>query len=313
MNPELRNKIDSSLPGLLRQASATISVNRMVGVNGERVILPLEGRDIEMVYYRAASENAPLIVGYHSGGWLFGGCALNDIMWTAMSEALGVNIASIGYRKAPKFKWRESLADAYDSAMYLYDHSKEYGFDKSRVSLLGPSAGGNMAAAVCIKALRENRMVFDKLFLLYPLLDVSTEPELKGAEYYGGPSAYIMNEQHISAEESTDPLASPVFAGPDDLKGFPDTYCYAAGHDVLNHEDKIFADKVTDAGGKGICIIEPEMSHCYFELGFRDRLTDFEKDFIGPDGVRSFDSGATKAATYRTLDNIKKVFENDKR
>ena len=311
MNETLRNSIDKALPVLLRQASATLSVNRMVGVNGERIFLPLEGRDIEIVMYRSKTDNAPLIIAYHSGGWLFGGCALNDAMWTVMTDVLDMNIISVGYRKAPRHKWRESLADAYDSAMYLHDNSGAFGFDRERMILFGPSAGGNLAAAVCIKAVRENSMFFSDLILLYPLLDVSTEPELKGPEYYGGPAAYVMNEQHILPEESMDPLASPLFAGEEDLKGFPRTMVVTAEMDVLRHEGRLFSDKINAAGVSSQWIEAKGMSHCFFELGFRDRLTEFEKGFIGPDGVETFGSGATKDSTHKILDFIKKELKHD--
>ena len=54
------------------------------------------------------------------------------------------------------------------------------------------------------------------------------------------------------------------------------------------------------------------MSHCFYELGFRDRLTGFEKDFIGPAGVETFDSGATRDSAYKILDMIKKELKHDK-
>jgi len=311
MNEILRKSIDDVTPGLLRQARATLSVNRMVGVTGERIRIPLEGRDTECVFYRANEADAPLIIAYHSGGWLFGGCALNDSMWTVMADTLGMNIISVGYRMAPKHKWQASLADAYDSAVYLYQNSHSFGFDRERITLFGPSAGGNMAAAVCIKAARENMMVFKDLVLLYPLLDVSTEPALKGPEYYGGPAAYVMNEQHVLPEESKDPLASPVFADALDLKHFPRTLIVTAEKDALRHEGKLFAENLAAAGIAARCVEAEGMSHCFFELGFRDGLTDFEKGFIGPDGVKTFLSGATNDSTYKILDLIKKELKND--
>ncbi len=311
MNEILRKAIDDARPGLLRQASATLSVNRMVGVTGERMRIPLDGRDIEIVFYRAKEADAPLMIAYHSGGWLFGGCALNDPMWTVMADTLGMNIVSVGYRMAPKYKWQASLDDAYECALYLYENSRLFVFDRDRITLFGPSAGGNMAAAACIRAVRENRMVFKDLVLLYPLLDVSTEPALKGPEHYGGPAAYVMNEQHVLPEESSDPLASPVFAGAEDLKGFPSTLVVTAEKDALRHEGIKFAENLAAAGVSVRCIEAEGMSHCFFELGFRDRLTDFEKGFIGPDGVDSFLSGATKDSTYKILDLIKKELNND--
>ena len=309
MNTELRNKIDEELPAILKQAKATLAVNKMMHVAGDRIKLPLEGRDIEIVYYRSDREHAPLIVGYHSGGWLFGGCALNDKMWSYIRDNMHVNIASVGYRMAPKYKWRDSLADAYDSAMYLATRSREFGFDKDNISLMGMSAGGNMAAAVCIKALKKGMMPFRHLLLLYPLLDVATEPETKGPEHYGGPSAYMMNEQHIEMAETKDPLASPVFASIDELRGFPRTLCFAAEHDALKHEDLKFTEMIREAGSAATYVEAQNMAHCYFELGFRNKLTPFEEEFIGEKGVYAFESGMMETEAIETYKLIKEELE----
>ena len=305
MNETLRKQIDDELPSILKQAKATLAVNKMMRTSGERMNLPLEGRNVEIVYYRSDRENAPLIIGYHSGGWLFGGCALNDKMWSYIRDELHVNIASVGYRMAPKYKWKDSLADAYDSAMYIVGHADNFAFDTENVSLMGMSAGGNMAAAVCIKALGEGIMPFKHNLLLYPLLDVATEPEEKGPEHYGGPSAYMMNEQHISPEEAHDPLASPVFASADELKGFPSTLLMAAEHDVLKREGKKFTEMLESAGGQARFIEVKDMAHCYFELGFRNKLTPFEIEFIGEKGVAAFESKAMEREAINTCKIIK--------
>lgn len=309
MDNSLREEINAKLPGLLKQAHATRAVNRMVKTKGKRIDILLNGRHNEAVLYCCNDRNAPLIIGFHSGGWLFGGCALNDNMWSAMTENININIISVGYRMAPEYKWRDSLSDAYESAIYLTAHADEYGLHPSDISIAGLSAGGNMAAAICIKALSENLMSFKSLFLFYPLLDVATMPRVKGSEHYGGISAFIMNEQHIEPEDAHLSLASPYFAADDELKGFPDTYVFAAEHDVLKHEALSFAQHINNTGGFAEYHEMKDMSHCYFELGFRDRLTDFEKEFIGPQGIKAFENGSMKKAAYENIEYMKRIFE----
>ena len=342
MTEETRKLIDNAVPRLLAQASAVISVNRMVSVSGKRHNIILNGdyaaadgsssdiwdkdrsRSLEIVYYSAASEHAPLICGFHSGGFLFGGAALNDTMWKQIAEELDINIASIGYRKAPKFKWRQSLTDAFDSICYLKEHADEFGFDQDDISLLGASAGGTLAASCALlssalkvsdekilKGLDKEHirslkpLEINKMILLYPLLDMHTEPALKGPEWYGGISSYIMNEQHTSAQESMLALVSPSFAEGNVFEGLPDTICFTAEYDALKHEGNAFAEKIKRAGGNVYYKEIPGVSHCYFELGFRDRLLPFESEFIGPSGVKAFNEGRIREAALDTLRYLK--------
>ena len=88
---------------MIEQAAKMRKINRIVPVSGERHDLPLAGREINIVYFKAEKKNAPLVLGFHGGGFLFGGNALNDAMWSAVRDAFGVNVASVDYRKSPDF------------------------------------------------------------------------------------------------------------------------------------------------------------------------------------------------------------------
>ena len=84
----------------LAMARAMRDLNTRIPVSGTRYVVPAEGREIGIVYYSAPSEHAPLILGFHGGGFLFGGNALNDAMWSAVAKRLNMNVASVGYLDA---------------------------------------------------------------------------------------------------------------------------------------------------------------------------------------------------------------------
>ena len=76
----------------LKNARLIRAANAMVKVSGKRMRLPLSGRSVDIVYYGAPLPHAPLIVGYHGGGFMYGGCALDDTLWPVVADALGANI-----------------------------------------------------------------------------------------------------------------------------------------------------------------------------------------------------------------------------
>ena len=282
--------------------------NKLVTVSGTRHILPLEGREIDIVYYPSKTENQPLIVGYHGGGFVMGGCALDDAMWKTVTEELDVNVASIGYRMAPEFKWKPTLDDAYDSVVYLYQHADEFGFDPEHISVMGASAGGNLAAAVSLLVNRDKPLKLDNVILIYPFLDVHSDPNEKGPGSLIGPTCYAMNQMHCDYEDTLNPLVSPVYAPQEMLTGLPNTIVNYSENDNLKHEAMRYVEHLKEAGVTVHTSLAKGMPHAYFESGFK-KPTEFEiQNLLGEDGPQIVADGSLFARAHECLDFIKENF-----
>lgn len=268
MDQQMRAVIDAVKKELLSQVPGMRMANKAAPVSGLRQVLPLEGRDIDIVYYPARGEMAPLLIGFHGGGFLFGGCALDDGMWNAMRNELKVNIASVEYRKTPDFMWPTALEDAYDAALYLRDHASEFGFDKNRISVFGSSAGANLAATLCLYAKQKGDCFFEYQILNYPLLDLHTDPMEKGGGSLSGPILYVFNKLYIKPEDALNSLASPVFARKEELTGLPAAIIRTAGDDCLRAEGETYANMLRDAGVTVYLSNADNMPHGYYEYGF---------------------------------------------
>lgn len=287
MDKQMRGLIDKVKKQVCQQANGIAMLNKSKLVSGIRHILPLAGRDIEIVYYSAKAKEAPLLIGFHGGGFLFGGCAMDDEMWSTMCQELGVNIASIGYRKTPDYPYPYALEDAYDSAVYLKEHANEFRFDKNHISTFGNSAGANLAASLCILAKERGGICFKYQILNYPFLDCATSPIDKGDSIMEAPIMFVFNELYCTHEESKNPTVSPVYATKEQLEGLPKTIICLAENDTLRREGEVYAHHLHDAGVEVVKSVAQGMPHAYFEYAFSNAT-----EFISEDVKNVVESGA---------------------
>ena len=96
-----------------------------------------------------ATGKCPLLVFIHGGGWL-----VNDkyadmgYMGNTLSAILnqGIAIASIDYRWSTQAVFPAQIQDCNRAVSFLYDNAEKYGLDKTRIALMGFSAGGHLAS-----------------------------------------------------------------------------------------------------------------------------------------------------------------------
>ena len=302
--PYSREVLEETKAGMLEAAKGMRLANRYVSVSGERMTIKLPDRRIEAVFYPAEKDNAPLILGFHGGGYLFGGCALNDAMWSETGKVLGAAVASIGYRKSPEYQYMAAVEDAYDALKYFSENADEYNIDKDRISVMGCSAGAGLAVSACLYAKEQGGPPIDKQILMYPFLDCAADPDSKGEGSLGGPMVYVFNELHCNPEEAALPLVSPVFAAIDELKGQPDAiFCYA-DNDNLKNEGKKYAGMLKEAGVNVAEITAERMPHGFYESGFGE-ITEAELAFLGDDVKRMVLDGTVAKVSRECLEFVK--------
>lgn len=306
MDETMRNIVDSVKADMLKTIEQIRKLEAVVPVSGTRYELPLKGRTINIVYYSAKKENAPLILGFHGGGFLFGGAAMDDAMWSAVSEQLGVNIASVGYRMTPEYMWPAPIEDAYDVAVYMVEHADEFGFDASKISVMGCSAGANIAAAVSLYAKEHGKIKFDHQILIYPDVDCATDPAEKQKGSMDLPMFYVFNELYVKPEDAANKLCSPIMATEEELRDLPTAIVCVADNDTLKEEGQAYAEKLKSAGNTVfLAEPEPDMPHGYFEYGFG---TSMGQDFLDESIKKQIADGSVSKCAEHSLKFIAEHF-----
>ncbi len=116
---------------------------------------------------------SPLLVYFHGGGWVIGSVDSHDGLCRYLAKQANLRVLSVGYRLAPEYPFPVAADDAYAAYRYAVEHAESLGADPAAIAVGGDSAGGNLAAVVCLDAVRYGgpRPVFQLLF--YPATDPS--------------------------------------------------------------------------------------------------------------------------------------------
>ncbi|HSG34569.1 MAG TPA: alpha/beta hydrolase [Sphingomonadaceae bacterium] len=116
----------------------------------------------------------PAILHIHGGGHLVGSARGELLYLQETARQLDCTIVSVEYRLSPRARFTQSTEDTYAGLKWLYDHSDELGVDRTRIALMGESAGGGHAAILAIKARDRGEVPVLFQSLVYPMIDDRT-------------------------------------------------------------------------------------------------------------------------------------------
>lgn len=106
----------------------------------------VDGHELALdLYMPAAVENPPLLVWVHGGAWRAG--SRKSVPTLAFVEA-GYALASVSYRLSGVAPFPAQSHDIKGAIRFLRVRAADYGYDASRIGILGSSAGAHLAALV---------------------------------------------------------------------------------------------------------------------------------------------------------------------
>ncbi len=106
-------------------------------------------QNLDFWHAKGAAAPAPLVIFVHGGGWQRGSKDNATGRWKALHyPAAGYNFASINYRLVPGATVEQQAQDVAAALKALLDRAGALGIDRSRVVLMGHSAGAHLVALV---------------------------------------------------------------------------------------------------------------------------------------------------------------------
>lgn len=205
------------------------------------------------IYTPAGAGDGPLpcLVYLHGGGWVLGDLESVDSICRIVANRSGCKVVSVDYPLAPEFKFPAPLNDCYAVTEWVAANAASIGVDPDRLAIGGDSAGGNLSAAVALRARDEDGPALRMQVLVYPV----TDHYFGTASYDENADGYLLTQDmmrwfwdHYLVDESQgeDPLASPLRAS--DLSGLPPAYVITAEFDPLRDEGEAFAARLAADG-----------------------------------------------------------------
>src|SRR5215831_12329861 len=95
---------------------------------------------------------SPCVVYLHGGAFIKGDLDSGDPVAWGVADKTGCVVVSVDYRLAPEHPFPAGVEDCYAVLLFLSRSGAQHGIDPKRLAVWGDSAGGNMAAAVCLMA-----------------------------------------------------------------------------------------------------------------------------------------------------------------
>ena len=222
------------------------------------------------VYTPEAEAPRPALVFFHGGGWVICDLDTHDVVCSAIARRAGAVVVAVDYRLAPEHKFPAAVVDCYAATEWVASNAARLGIDPSRISVGGDSAGGNLAAVVCLKSRDEKGPRVAGQALVYPVTDLSAFATSSYGEFADGyqltraamewfRDCYLSNPG-----DALNPHASPFLAR--DLTGLPPALIITAECDPLRDEGEAYAKRLIDAGVSTTCTRYAGMIHPFFSL-----------------------------------------------
>jgi acetyl esterase/lipase len=216
------------------------------------------------------------ILFFHGGGWTTESVETYDRVCARMAQSTGQIVVSVEYRLAPEHRFPTGLEDCYAAAQAMLRGEILPEVTPENVTIMGDSAGGNLAAAVCLLARERREFMPRKQILIYPALNNCYTEESPYRSVQENGEGYLLTavkmEDYLKLYESSpDDRQNPYFAPilEKDLSHMPDTLILTAEFDPLRDEGEAYGKRLEEAGNYVEVHRIPEALHGYFALGIR--------------------------------------------
>jgi acetyl esterase/lipase len=200
----------------------------------------------EVVSSTAASDESPVLLYLHGGGYLAGSPETHRPLVASLVSRLNGTAYVPDYRLAPEHPFPAALDDA--RAAYRYVLSQ--GIAPSRIVIAGDSAGGGLALALSL-ALRDDGVAMPSAIVMFsPWTDLaatgtSIEENTDRCAMFAGVTIRRASLFYLGASDPRHPYVSPLYG---DFRGMPPMLVHASADEVLRDDSVRVATRARAAG-----------------------------------------------------------------
>lgn len=217
----------------------------------------------------SADKPLPVIAYFHGGGFVVGSVDIFDGLTRSLANATNAIVVSIDYRLAPAHPYPAAVNDCYAATKWVAENAASIGGDPSKIVVAGDSAGGNLSAAVALKARDEGTPTLAAQIMYYPAVDLTDTPYESKRNFMDGyglssASGQKFEEAYVAGADATDPYLSPVRA--ENLSNLPPALIVTGGFDPLTGSAQAYAEKLKASGVAVTAVNYPDIIHGFMSV-----------------------------------------------
>lgn len=246
----------------------------IAGVGTEHYdVIADDGAKINVIWYYPAGRvgRRDSAVLYLHGGGMF--LSLNEtgrIYHSLISHYVassGVPMLLVDYRTAPEHADLRPVLDGYSALSWLVSNANALAVDPRRIAVMGDSAGGGLAAGVCLIARDQEGPAVAQQILVYPMLDDTTTSGRQPTPFLTWTYEDNLTAwQALLGARSADRPDVSAYAAPAraaDLSGLPAAYIDVGGLDIFCEEDLAYARLLINSGVSTELHLYPGCPHAF--------------------------------------------------
>ena len=193
-----------------------------------------------------------------------------DAVCRHLAADSGLAVVNVDYRLAPEHPFPAAILDAWAATRWVAEHGTAHGLPAQRLAVMGESAGGNLAAVVCLLARERGAPKILAQALVYPATDARMQAASlrtyaegylqRAADVAHAFRAYALDHGVAPTDWRVSPLLAPSHA---DL---PPALVISAECDAIRDDGEAYAAKLSEAGVPAICVRYMGMLHTFYGM-----------------------------------------------
>lgn len=214
----------------------------------------------------------PCLLWLHGGGYIMG---KGRDMWNGpfYAEEAGCVVVSVDYRLAPEHPHPAAINDSFAALQWVHAHAAALNIDPDRVAIGGASAGGGLAAGLCLHNRDNGNLPVCFQLLLYPMLDNLHETpsgQIVDHPIWCRADSFAAWEMYLNGRPLAEAPAAAAPARARDLSGLPPAFIPVGDVDLFVDENRRYAERLRAAGVAAEFASYPGMIHGGEKLGGPD-------------------------------------------
>ena len=218
--------------------------------------------DMQVFILNDQKSSSQMVILYiHGGAWTNQPLNLHWLFMDKMAQALNAKVIAPIYPKVPHFSYQ----DTYPKMLSLYKEILASIESSNQLTIIGDSAGGNIALGLIQLLKRDGLPQPQDIILLSACVDMSLENPLiqeyeENDPMLASEGMEVITKIWAADKALKDPIISPVYG---DFQGVGKITHFIGSHESLYPDAIQFDEKLTEQGVAINTFVYPKMNHVF--------------------------------------------------